>query len=95
VWCLIRKLNCEKRDEPTYTNLTTNEVASQLFLNSKIAKLKLNSKEKILRDTSHETSLFHVHFTIEELNTDIKIMEKRKAAGVLHCNTKTRKDTNR
>jgi len=39
-WRLIRKLNCEKRKEPTYTNVTANEIASQLLLNSKSVKLK-------------------------------------------------------
>jgi len=77
-WRRIRKLNNEKRNEPIYTNMTANEVVSQLLLNSKTGKLKSKSRDKIIRHTSHETSLFDDHFTIEELNTGIKIMKKRK-----------------
>jgi len=79
---LIRKLSCEKCCEPKYTNVIANEFTSQVLLNLKIAKLKLNSGEKIIRDTSHETSFFDIYFTIEKLNTDIKIMRKGKTARV-------------
>lgn len=41
-WRLIRKLNCEKRTEHKYTNITANEIAHQIFVSGKLRGVMVN-----------------------------------------------------
>jgi len=80
-WRLIRKLNCEKRSEHQYTNITVDEIAHQVLINGKAKRLKGKQNNKITRDIQQQDNNYMEEpFNLDELTNAIKKMKSGKAA---------------
>jgi len=81
-WRLIRKLNCEKRTEHQYTNITANEVAHKIVKSRKAKRRNGKQNHKITRVTQQqENNCMEELFNQDELTNAIKKIKSGKAAG--------------
>ena len=80
-WKVLKNLSGDAtKPKNNFTEVTPNQVASQLLLNGKTAGRK--SKQPIVRNMEDERDHLGTGFTMTEFQASIKAMKKNKAAGV-------------
>ncbi|VVC42657.1 Reverse transcriptase domain, partial [Cinara cedri] len=83
-WGLIKRLNSDPTDAKGLSNVSPDQIAHQLLLNSKTKKSKQEDKptKRIIRNKEKERNHLSRPFDEDEMNIAIETMKLRKAAGL-------------
>lgn len=79
-WRLLKKLNGENKQRLAHTNVSANEIAHQLIMNGKTKRVEKTSKR--LKRTVEENNMFASLLETMEIETAIRELKNKKAAGV-------------
>jgi len=73
-------LNGENKQRLEHTNISANEIAHQLIMNGKTKRVEKTSKR--LKRTAEENNMFASLLETSEIETAIRELKNKKAAGV-------------